>query len=991
MRTFNESLVNHGPSGVRSVELSRISRKGSALLIVLGMLSFMVVSAVAFSAFMRQGRLPSSFLRQRILSRQLVKAGLAQAMTEIDEAIGDAPYPGEQFGNASNKNYWRNRVYLGYTGNQNEGYDYDSGLKETVSTFPLEGLAYIPPPLVNTVRHWSRRSSAAVWKNLDYDSGRWAFTAINISDYLDINRLRANVMRDSSPSNRLSLAFLFENEGHTDWGEVEPKKFDQFVDKATSDGSYGRLVSLADYALAIGNGRYGDIGFKSPFYEFIRNPSGDGNFYGSTEQTAKIQKFVTDSWYPGTNAVNQLALSDWVNGQPFEGKQQSLDDLQRGGGSRAFSEVFVRRLDLAALGALYDYIDEDNVPISLAMPTLERAPMLTGIHLSPFGFAMTLNSKEREQLIGQNKKSVYKTWSVETLGNDPKLMFSACGVYPFKRKSGLTIQSSYKVQVLVKAFLSDVALTDTRARGAESYRTGNWTSENSLMAGDKAYVTVVGEGTANIQQNILTPNQTLFDITPIIIPFPANAAVGANVYGTRTDSIRDPDTGFWTTQEAVYDPTDMATPLLYRNGNQIRNVRDAGETGPALRMNFVFWVRILDNEGNTVDLVPATTDDDQLLNGHNSGTASAVNSRLCGLGEPILPISTDPITQFDLATFTGGNGVQPANPAQGSLAIYCDDPRFNYAPEDWYLASGNDVQSATWLSTAEGRCDGSDHRQNDIFQFVASQGYLQSMGELQFLPYTRSFQNGGSPIEGAFYDSGKYNGQPFETRKSPNDLANNQYAWKTHWGFGPDADWREGDDCSPYNWGISDSNGGAAVSPYADQDLFMAALANTPYDYIVASEKENENDRDLDKNYELCFNEASSEAKLSWVQLQQIAVQLRAKLLTGQPWEQWNEWDQDNFFGQNIQNFDDVDRKFLFSYWKPCFGNNQQLFLVFVRAEPTVIGGSSAGHTPSQLGARAVALVWREPVSSINQQIDMTSGSTYRPHCMRILFYHQFE
>ena len=49
------------------------SRKGSALLVVLGMLSFMVVSAVAFSMFMRESRLPSSFLRQKIVSGHLVK------------------------------------------------------------------------------------------------------------------------------------------------------------------------------------------------------------------------------------------------------------------------------------------------------------------------------------------------------------------------------------------------------------------------------------------------------------------------------------------------------------------------------------------------------------------------------------------------------------------------------------------------------------------------------------------------------------------------------------------------------------------------------------------------------------------------------------------------------------------------------------------------------------------------------------------------------
>ena len=86
-------------------------KRGSALLIVLGMMTFMVVSAVAFSMFMRQNRLPSSFLRQRISASQLAKAALANAMGEIDAAIGDNPYPG--VGNDSNRNFWRSRVFMG--------------------------------------------------------------------------------------------------------------------------------------------------------------------------------------------------------------------------------------------------------------------------------------------------------------------------------------------------------------------------------------------------------------------------------------------------------------------------------------------------------------------------------------------------------------------------------------------------------------------------------------------------------------------------------------------------------------------------------------------------------------------------------------------------------------------------------------------------------------------------------------------------------------
>ena len=69
-------------------------RRGSALLIVLGMLSFMVISAVAFAAFMRYTRLPSSYLRRTSSTRQLVKAALAEAIETVDRAINNNPHPG---------------------------------------------------------------------------------------------------------------------------------------------------------------------------------------------------------------------------------------------------------------------------------------------------------------------------------------------------------------------------------------------------------------------------------------------------------------------------------------------------------------------------------------------------------------------------------------------------------------------------------------------------------------------------------------------------------------------------------------------------------------------------------------------------------------------------------------------------------------------------------------------------------------------------------
>ena len=148
-------------------------RRGSALLIVLGMLAFMIVSAVAFSAYMRVSRLPSSYLRRTTATRQLVKGALARAIDEIDLAIANNPHPGlgTEVAQGYNRNVWKSRVYIG----TNQLMSAQTALEETVPVLTLEGLAYIPPALVNDARFYSRRSQAAKWKSFGFDAGRYAY------------------------------------------------------------------------------------------------------------------------------------------------------------------------------------------------------------------------------------------------------------------------------------------------------------------------------------------------------------------------------------------------------------------------------------------------------------------------------------------------------------------------------------------------------------------------------------------------------------------------------------------------------------------------------------------------------------------------------------------------------------------------------------------------------------------------------------------------
>jgi hypothetical protein len=903
---------------------------------------------------------------------------------------------------------------------------------DTVSTLTLEALAYLPPPLINTARYWSRRTPTAQWKSLGYDAGRYAYTAINVSDYLDINRVRANVMRDSSPSNRISFAYLFENDAHTGSGQnVKPQNFDDFIDKIGKDTKYrSRLVSLADYNLAIHSGSYGDIGFKSPFCEFITNGDGDGPLYGDVSlPTIRRQQFVTDSWYPAPVTNNVLYLTE---DQPFDGIKQSLYEMYR---NKSGGEVYKRllnQMDVVSLGALYDYVDEDSIPISLAIPTIERTPMITGITAVPSGFGIKMEYDDEELVAATEKEPRWlrRTWKLKSLGDDPTIILGGCGVFPFKRSSGRSAPPSYDVEVMVKCFFSSTDLDFTKTRlsrlALKPRNRGDWVEdEYALMASDKAYLKLVTKGKVSFQTSCSEDDDCLVNLKLDPIEIDSTKAVGGlGVYGLRYQEGKE--------TVAAYDNGAIDKPLYYYNAaGKIVPMNDAATADVSLKLNFAVWVRIVaasgDDKNKTVDLVPATLGDDAIYNKDGANFVSKPEGteddydfmdNFSGDKEPVLPITTSALVTVNEAVFKDGLVKELPTPGLpesvdlGKLVIYCDDPRFNFAPEDWYAPEGaSETVGSKWLETARSRCDGENGRQRDIFQFVSDCGYLQSMGELQFLPFLcspgkdgfRRYPQSSPNVEFCDYLTGasKYNGR-FAT--SADNTANNKFTWRTHWAFGSTVnnDWYRNAACSPYMWGILDAPDGAVVTPFsASDELLMAGLANTPYDWTIAGLAADGEFGPADiKKY--CFNgySGNNEAELRWTDLAKIASVFRKRFQEGEGWnadlndgdhgDDWNRcwYDEDTFFGLSAEdlNIHDVDRKFLYSFWKNCFGDRQQLFLVFVRAEPSVLGGGT-GRTPAQLGARAVALVWRDPSTSL----PAPEGANVPVHRMRILFYHQFD
>jgi hypothetical protein len=468
------------------------------------------------------------------------------------------------------------------------------------------------------------------------------------------------------------------------------------------------------------------------------------------------------------------------------------------------------------------------------------------------------------------------------------------------------------------------------------------------------------------------------------------------------------------------------------------------ENWPVANMNphVAIWVRITDENGDTVDVVPATLQDDQSLLGVNNMALAEVLNPVSGNSEPFLMMRSTSEFAFEGTKLKGledYNKLKWGDGANEFKAMYVADPRWNWAPENWFYDT--EVLSGTRWFTHATSLLGADGRDADPFMFVSNQGYLQSMGEFSFLPRTGDFDLASTAIGdvgGAVLDG--------VIRTAPGAAAHASFMWKTYRPYNISGNFvddetkqgrMKGGSDHLHEFDISDGQSKFAVNPYTDSDrILAAALANTPYNWwvagtnMVASSGSNSKDvsakqqmmTNPDRALKFAFNEEGGEARMRFKDdLMKIAVFMKERFnqeMKADPSKTWEEiydgwnWsgreagdlrkEDDPLWAQSSQGpvssdfYDslyDVDRKFLYSFWRSCFANNQQLFLVFVRAESSSLGSSGDGQTPGQLGGRAVALVWRQPAEPANQQ-EHTQQSWMvdrKPHKTRILFYHQFD
>ena len=1035
-------------------------KKGSALLIVLGMLAFMIVSAVAFSAYMRYSRLPSSYLRRTAASRQLVKSALTRAIDEIDIAIANNPHPG--VGDSyigRQRNYWKHRVYIGTNAL--------CSAESTVSVLSLEALAYIPPPLVNEARYYSRHSTSAKWRSFGFDAGRYAFCAIDVSDYLDVNRLAANVPRSSAPGRRITLSYLFEDPGHTSAGNGAGEWDDSFMKQFREEDkdSFGfkyegkvPLTSVCDLNLAIGSQTFGDV--KSYFCNYVRN--GTPNFYNGEVDKALKMTFVTDSLFlPPTAETGEEdgydELYDLADSrrQPFAG-----DQLRRGNRTNMMTILGTNsRLNdsLSTLGmaALFDYLDEDRVPVSLAIPTVERAPMCVALKPGFDASSFVLQAPVTTQVCSDQacstpadtagvpagtKDTVY--CKVTYVIDGGKLADGLAGgiksvfVYPFAHQDCIE-DENFKVDGKMALFFTldsdpmklrtsanDVlhiqnpseltSATPTLANGILTIPFGSAQALSSKlkardMDSNEDAVEEVSIDTRGARGVASPLSQTpIMEVTYSwtrtwtadhrgnVTPAP-NSLAAAKAAGASCDFTV-------ATAHCGLPPVKSNGTVndKYANDAQFASLLN-GDDGGSATLNVALWIRVTDNEGKTVDLVPATLNDDSTFNAIDN---SRFNNRVDHPNSswPVMRFGTGITVKYD-PDWMGGDGRTAQALALRPAAVKVDDPRFNHAPECWYqatAASKNDWISGNTFADRDG----------DLFMATSDQGYLQSIYELAHLPSlgTTLASKGDSTTGRYARPDGR---STFSTHG--NEL-NSGIMWKTYCAY--DSATGRADDFD--GCGFTSEGAGFKINPYSDQtNILMAAFANTPVDWRLASTNNQEESLEemtaAEFNSEFAWNQMQSDHRLDYGRLERVAGAFMAKMRGGRSdegdnvvpeptggassWKSafarldWEGGDESELCGVDLGSTKlwSVDRKFLYGFWRDCFAARQQLFLVFVRAEPLMMGGGAMSKIPPQLGGRAVALVWRDPTATKGAVSNGTDSGSGYPHRIRILFYKQLE
>lgn len=476
-------------------------RRGSALLIVLGFLTFMMISAVSFAVYMRIERQASSNYRHSTTARHMLNAALYRAIDEIDSELRVPAISGIP-AHAKFPTNWPGRVKTSAVANGD-----DNSFNTRVLT--MEALSFIPGVFVNDVRRYANPHRddprpntdadqtlnwrGAKWRTLkDMDNnpvGRYAYLCVNVSDMLDVNLCRA--MSRGSATNGVSISHLFNT-------DAERIAFDNLIQ--STDGKY---LTLQDFYACL-DGR-GDSVFTSPYHEFA-DPVSSGTDIGFNNADNHV--LITGS----------RALPEPLNNNDPQNPPLNLYGL----GPNDINAEFVKRLEKAldinlnsasqsyAIYMIKDYLDTDSVPSSLCVPCVEMVPMVSQIGFTCLGDNTIMSRPDPAD-------PANKTINYLQLGSPGGVPYGTVfveTVWPFKHWHHRNINpNSFKVRV--HAFVNVVSRSDAEFNRMDEFKTPYTASRWFVLAPQEGQVNFTMENNPSYSTADI---DNFYSITSVMLP-----------------------------------------------------------------------------------------------------------------------------------------------------------------------------------------------------------------------------------------------------------------------------------------------------------------------------------------------------------------------------------------------------------------------------------------------------------------------------------------
>ncbi len=390
----------------------RFYEKGSALLVVLGFLTFMIISAVSFSIYMRVDRQASSNYRHSITARHLLESALYRAIEEVDQDLVAAKIKFPE--------HWEGgRVFT------SDPYPVEE--VEDARVLSLEALSFLPAALVNDVRYYATSTNGsfgAKWRRMGMPIniktnqvtssggknfvGRYAYICVNMSDMLNINGCTATPLR--SASNLVSVASLFG-----------PNIGEKFETQRTNDLHYTTQQDFYACLSEASQDYFENPNKNSPAIEVLKN-RGDVNTLFNKQSK---QVLVTD----GFAKVEQPRVASGKNVTDMSAANLAQDPK--------ILELFANDGIFVQAGwplneILEGYLSPDNgaTPLRLDVPSSKLTPMICQVLLTD-----VMRPRMVSEVTGNapNQITEYKLWLVDDPNeakNGNGLKIRLC--FPFK-------------------------------------------------------------------------------------------------------------------------------------------------------------------------------------------------------------------------------------------------------------------------------------------------------------------------------------------------------------------------------------------------------------------------------------------------------------------------------------------------------------------------------------------------------------------------------